>query len=54
MNLQSQLFTTVRLLAAAVDYDASCEPDSRRHLGLNFVLWQVRSGSVDGVPGVAR
>jgi hypothetical protein len=49
VKLQSRLSATARLLAAAAaaaaadDYDASCEPNSRRHHRLNFVLL---SGSV--------
>ncbi|MEU7608298.1 hypothetical protein, partial [Micromonospora sp. NPDC049204] len=40
---------TARLLTAAVDYDASCEPNSRRHHRLNFVLLSgsVRPGRLD-------
>lgn len=40
---------TARLLAAAVDYDASCEPNSRHHHRLNFVLLSgsVRPGRLD-------
>ncbi|MFV2128237.1 hypothetical protein ACFHWS_27485 [Micromonospora sp. LOL_013] len=48
MNLQSQLSATARLLAAA-GYDASCEPNARRHHLLNFVLLSgsIRPGSLD-------